>query len=360
MITKRTYNIAILPGDGIGPEVVAEAIKVLQAIGTMHNIEFNLNFADLGAVAIDKTGEALPAKTLQTCIEADAVLLGAIGDPRYDDPTLQVRPEQGLLRLRKALGLFCNVRPVRAYDSLLELSPLKRKYVAGADLVIYRELTGGIYFGEQGRKENNSYAYDVCGYHIHEIERIVRLAFEAARLRKNRVTLVDKANVLESSRLWREVFNEIKKEFEDVETNYVLVDNAAMQMILNPCAFDVIVTSNIFGDIISDEASVICGSLGMLPSASLGVEHSLFEPVHGSYPAAAGKNIANPLATILSVALMLRHLGIEIGALQIEEAVAHCLEESFLTEDLCIDKSEACSCSEVGDAVATALRVPVV
>jgi len=360
MKTKKTFNIAVLPGDGIGPEVVAEALKVLEAVGKIHDIQFDLNYADLGAVAIDKTGEALPAKTLQTCMEADAVLLGAIGDPRYDDPKLKVRPEQGLLGLRKALGLFCNVRPVRAYENLLELSPLKRKHVAGADLVIYRELTGGIYFGEQGREKNNTYAYDVCGYHRHEIERIVKLAFEAARLRKNRVTLVDKANVLESSRLWREVFDEMKTDFQDVETNYVLVDNATMQLILNPCAFDVVVTSNIFGDIISDEASVICGSLGMLPSASLGVEHGLFEPVHGSYPAAAGKNIANPLATILSVALMLRHLGIEAGALQVEEAVAHCLEESFLTEDLCIDKSKACSCSEVGDAVATALRVPVV
>ena len=225
---------------------------------------------------------------------------------------------------------------------------------------IYRELTGGIYFGEQGRKENNTYAYDICGYHIHEIERIVKLAFESARLRKNRVTLVDKANVLETSRMWREVFDSYSKEYSDVNTDHVLVDNATMQLILNPARFDVIVTSNIFGDILSDEASVLCGSLGLLPSASLGVEHGLFEPVHGSYPSAAGKNTANPMATILSVALMLRHLGIEAGALQIEEAVAHCMEESFLTEDLCVDTSKACSCSEVGDAVATALRVPVV
>ncbi len=358
MIEKK-FTIAVLPGDGIGPEVIAEAVKVLKAVGSIHNITFELKYADMGAVAIDKHGVPLPKDTMQICMEADAVLLGAIGDPKYDDPSLTVRPEQGLLSLRKALGLFCNVRPVRAYDALLELSPLKRKYVSGADLVIYRELTGGIYFGEQGRKHNNTYAYDVCGYHIHEIERIVKLAFEAARLRRSKVTLVDKANVLESSRLWREVFNTMKKEYTDVNTDYVLVDNAAMQMIQNPSSFDVIVTSNIFGDIISDEASVICGSLGMLPSASLGEEHGLFEPVHGSYPSAAGKNIANPLAAILSAALMLRHLGVEAGALQIEEAVAHCMEESFLTEDLCIDKSKACSCSEVGEAVATALRVPV-
>jgi len=357
---EKKFTIAVLPGDGIGPEVVEQGIKVLKAIGTIYDIHFELQYEDIGAIAIDERGEALPKKTLKTCMDADAVLLGAIGDPRYDDPKLKVRPEQGLLSLRKSLGLFCNVRPVRAYENLLEFSPLKRKYVSGSDLVIYRELTSGIYFGEQGRKDNNTFAYDICGYHIYEIERIVKLAFEAARLRKNKVTLVDKANVLESSRMWREVFNEIRKDYTDVDTNYVLVDNAAMQMITNPTSFDVIVTSNIFGDIISDEASVICGSLGMLPSASIGENHSLFEPVHGSYPAAAGKNIANPLATILSVALMLRHLGVEAGALQIEEAVAHCLEEKFLTEDLCLDKSKACTCSEVGDAVATAIRQPVV
>jgi len=358
MIVKK-YTIAVLPGDGIGPEVISEAVKVLNSVSVLHDIKFELQYADIGAVAIDKTGEALPKATLEICMNADAVLLGAIGDPRYDDPKMKVRPEQGLLSLRKALGLFCNVRPVQVYDSLLDLSPLKKEYVIGSDLVIYRELTGGIYFGEQGRSDNNTYAYDICGYHIHEIERIIRLAFEAARLRKNKVTLVDKANVLESSRMWREVFESFKDEYSDVDTDHVLVDNAAMQMIVNPARFDVIVTSNIFGDIISDEASVICGSLGMLPSASLGTEHGLFEPVHGSYPSAAGKNIANPLATILSVALMLRHLGLEVCALQIEEAVSHCLEESFLTEDLCIDKSKSCSCSEVGDAVATALRVPV-
>jgi 3-isopropylmalate dehydrogenase len=357
---EKKFTIAVLPGDGIGPEVIKQAIKVLKPIGAIYDIHFDLQYADIGAVAIDKRGEALPKATLQTCMNADAVLLGAIGDPRFDDPKLKVRPEQGLLSLRKSLGLFCNVRPVRAYENLLDLSPLKRQYVSGSDLVIYRELTGGIYFGEQGRKDNNTYAYDVCGYHIHEIERIVKLAFEAARLRKSKVTLVDKANVLESSRMWREVFEGLSKDYADVQTDYVLVDNAAMQLITNPAKFDVIVTSNIFGDIISDEASVICGSLGMLPSASIGDQYSLFEPVHGSYPAAAGKNIANPLATILSVALMLRHLDVEAGALQIEEAVAHCLEEGFLTEDLCIDKSKACTCSEVGDAVASAIRQPVV
>lgn len=357
---KKKYTIAVLPGDGIGPEVVAEGIKVLKAVGILHDIEFGLQYADMGGVAIDRTGKALPKSTLDICMHADAVLLGAIGDPKFDDPSLKVRPEQGLLAIRKAMGLFCNVRPVKAYESLLNLSPLKKEYVAGSDLVIYRELTGGIYFGEQGRKDNNTYAYDICGYHIHEIERIVRLAFEAAQLRKNKVTLVDKANVLESSRMWREVFETIQKEYPDVNTDHVLVDNAAMQMIVNPTRFDVIVTSNIFGDIISDEASVICGSLGMLPSASLGEEHGLFEPVHGSYPSAAGKNVANPLATILSVGLMLRYLGLEACALQIEEAVAHCLEESFLTEDLCMDTSKVCTCSEVGDAVATALRIPVV
>ena len=356
---KNIYNIAVLPGDGIGPEVVAQAVKVLHSISEMHQVNFDLQYADLGAVAIDKTGKALPDDTLKKCMEADAVLLGAIGDPRYDDPSLSVRPEQGLLAIRKAMGLFCNVRPVKAYNSLLGLSPLKESYVKGADLVIYRELTGGIYFGEQGRKEDGNYAYDICGYHKYEIERIVRLAFKAARLRRNKVTLVDKANVLESSRLWREVFNEVKSGFVDVDTNYVLVDNAAMQMILNPVEFDVIVTSNIFGDIISDEASVICGSLGLLPSSSIGEGHALFEPVHGSYPSAAGKNIANPLAMILSMAMMLRHLGMGAAATDVEKGVQRCMDSLILTEDLCADKSEAYSCSAVGDAVVKAMLVQV-
>jgi len=357
---KSTYNIAVLPGDGIGPEVIAEAVKVLKSVEESHQVTFNLQYADLGALAIDKTGHALPEETLKICKEADAVLLGAIGDPRYDDPSLAVRPEQGLLAIRKALGLYCNVRPVKAYNALLGLSPLKESYIKGADLVIYRELTGGIYFGEQGRKEDGNYAYDICGYHKNEIDRILRLAFQAARLRRNKVTLVDKANVLESSRLWREVFNEVKTEFKDVETNYVLVDNAAMQMILNPVEFDVIVTSNIFGDIISDEASVICGSLGLLPSASIGEEHGLFEPVHGSYPSAAGKDIANPLATILSAAMMLRYLGMSHAASDVEAAVATCMERYCLTEDLCLDKSTAKACSVVGDAVVDALLIPTV
>jgi 3-isopropylmalate dehydrogenase len=330
VLAKR---IAVLPGDGIGPEVCNEAIKVLEAVSERFGHHFELNVQLMGACAIDATGDPLPDATLQACFEADAILLGAIGDPKYDnDPSAKVRPEQGLLRLRKSLGLFANIRPVTAYDVLLEYSPLKPDRIAGADMLIYRELTGGIYFGEKGRTAEG--AYDNCFYSKEEIVRIAHLAFQSATSRRNKLTLVDKANVLETSRLWREVVQQIAPEYPTVAVDYLFVDNAAMQMILNPRQFDVILTENMFGDIISDEASVIAGSLGLLPSASIGATAALFEPIHGSYPQAKGKGIANPIATILSVAMMLEHFGMLEEADLVKEAVDYTLEKNVLTPEL--------------------------
>ncbi|MGB0444242.1 MAG: 3-isopropylmalate dehydrogenase [Flavobacteriaceae bacterium] len=306
-------QIAVLPGDGIGPEIVQEAVKVLDAVAVKFGHEFTYTYADMGAVAIDKTGQPLPEATLKVSLESDAVLFGAIGDPKYDnDPTAKVRPEQGLLAIRKALGLFTNIRPVKTFDALLHQSPLKEERVKGTDFVMYRELTGGIYFGEKTLSEDQNTASDLCEYTRAEIERIAHLAFAAARKRRNILTLIDKANVLESSRLWRRVVTELHQaEYSDVELRFLFVDNAAMQMILAPSQFDVILTSNLFGDIISDEGSVIGGSIGLLPSASVGAMHALFEPIHGSFPQGAGKGIANPIAMILSAAMMLTHFDMD-------------------------------------------------
>jgi len=278
-------NIAVLAGDGIGPEVTQQAVKVLNAIAERYEHHFFYKSAEVGAIAIDKTGDPLPKTTLDLCLNADAVLFGAIGHPKYDnDPSAKVRPEQGLLRLRKGLGLFANIRPVATYSSLLHLSPLRPERVKGADFVIFRELTGGIYFGEKERGETS--ASDLCVYHKFEIERIARLAFAAAMRRRKKLTLVDKANVLETSRLWREVVQQMASEYPEVAVDYMFVDNAAMQMIQWPTQFDVVLTENMFGDILSDEASVIAGSMGLLPSASIGENTALFEPIHGSYPQA--------------------------------------------------------------------------
>ncbi|OEK00972.1 3-isopropylmalate dehydrogenase [Roseivirga sp. 4D4] len=345
-------NIGMLPGDGIGPEVVMEARKVLDAIAERHGHTFVYEYGDVGAIAIDKAGEPLPDETLRTCEQSDAFLFGAIGDPKYDnDPSAKVRPEQGLLKLRKSLGLFANIRPVTAYDSLIHMSPLKTEKILGVDMVVYRELTGGIYFGEKGRTEDG--AFDHCTYSNYEIDRIAHLAFQAAEHRSKRVTLVDKANVLETSRLWRERVTEIAKEYPAIELDCMFVDNAAMQMIQNPKHFDVILTENMFGDIISDEASVIGGSLGLLPSASVGEKTAMFEPIHGSYPQAAGKNIANPLATILSAAMMLDHLGLVNEAIEIRQAVNASLRNGMVTEDLA--KSEGYGTDRVGDFIANCI-----
>lgn len=328
-------NITVIEGDGIGPEVTRQAVKVLNAVAAAFHHEFHYSYQLMGAVAIDQTGEPLPAATIQSCLDTDAVLFGAIGHPKYDnDPQAKVRPEQGLLALRKTLQLFANIRPVSTYAGLQHLSPLKAKQLEGVDMVIYRELTGGIYFGEKTRAADDSSASDLCSYTHEEIERIARPAFEAARKRKKKLTLVDKANVLETSRLWRKIVQGIAAEYTDVTTEYMFVDNAAMQLIINPAQFDIILTENMFGDILSDEASVLSGSLGLLPSASVGKGTALFEPIHGSYPQAAGKDIANPIGSILSAAMMLDYFDLHAEAALIREAVEWSLGNGFVTRDI--------------------------
>ena len=305
----------------------------------------------MGACAIDATGNPLPEETLDICEASDAILFGAIGHPKYDnDPSAKVRPEQGLLRLRKSLGLFCNVRPVKAYEELLDNSPLKREIISGADMSIYRELTGGIYFGEKNLSDDGQVASDGCSYSIEEIARIAHLAFKEAQKRRKKVTLVDKANVLETSRLWRKTVTKIAQEYPDIILDFLFVDNAAMQMILNPKQFDVILTENLFGDIISDEASVIGGSIGLLASASVGKDNALFEPIHGSFPQAAGKDIANPLASILSAAMLLKHLHLYEEANMVEKAVEKSLELNFTTQD--INSENPFGTAKVGDFIA--------
>lgn len=346
------FKIAVLPGDGIGPEIVEQAVKVLQAIAEKHQHEFAFAEAPVGASAIDQTGNPYPDETHAVCMDSDAVLFGAIGDPKYDnDPKAKVRPEQGLLAMRKKLGLYANIRPVATFPSLIHKSPLRKDLVEGADFVVIRELTGGIYFGEpRGRSEDGEKAYDTCVYTKDEVRRIVDLAYDYARKRSHRLTVVDKANVLASSRLWRETVQEMVPQNKDVEVDYMFVDNAAMQIIQWPKKFDVMVTENMFGDILSDEASVITGSLGLLPSASVGVHTSVYEPIHGSYPQAAGKNIANPLATILSAAMLLDGLDLTTEAQAVRDAVALSMEEGIVTED--IAEGEAHSTSDVGDWIA--------
>ena len=346
----NTFQIAVLAGDGIGPEVVAQARKVLDAVGERFGHKFEYIPALVGAVAIDATGDPLPQATLDVCLAADAILFGAIGDPKYDnDPKATVRPEQGLLRLRKALGLYANLRPVTIFPSLRHLAPLREDRLEGVDMLIVRELTGGIYFGEKGRPTPQS-AYDICSYSREEIERIAHVAFAQARIRRGKLTLVDKANVLETSRLWRETIRDMQKDYPDVSVDFLFVDNAAMQLILSPAQFDVILTENMFGDILSDESSVLAGSLGLLPSSSIGAHTALFEPIHGSYPQAAGKDIANPLATILSGAMLLDHLKLLAEATVVREAVAQVLAKGLGTPDL--HPAVLCSCSEMGDIVA--------
>jgi 3-isopropylmalate dehydrogenase len=328
-------NIAVIEGDGIGPEVTRQSVKVLDAIAEKFGHEFNYSYCLMGAIAIDKTGTPLPQETIDICLDSDAILFGAIGHPKYDnDPTAKVRPEQGLLGLRKALQLFANIRPVSTYPSLHHLSPLKTKNIEGVDFVIYRELTGGIYFGKKETNAEGNYAVDECSYSTPEIERIAHLAFQSAQKRRKKLTLVDKANVLETSRLWRKVVKEIAAQYADVELDFLFVDNAAMQIILNPKQFDVILTENMFGDIISDEASVISGSLGLLPSASVGNRTALFEPIHGSYPQAAGKDIANPIGSILSAALLLEHFDMHTEAALLREAVDWTLANGFVSKDI--------------------------
>lgn len=350
------YKIALLPGDGIGPEIVDQAVKVLRAIGKKFNHTFEFTEAATGAAAIDKTGDPFPPETLKVCMDSDAVLFGAIGDPRYDnDPKARVRPEQGLLAMRKQLGLYANIRPVNTFESLIHKSPLRTDLVQGADFVVVRELTGGIYFGEpRGRSEDLKTAYDTSIYTRDEVQRIVKLGFEYAAKRRKKLTVVDKANVLATSRLWRETVQEMSPGYPDIEVDFMFVDNAAMQIIQWPGKFDVMVTENMFGDILSDEASVITGSLGLLPSASVGLHTSVFEPIHGSYPQAAGKDIANPLATVLSAAMLLE-IGLDLAAEAeaVREVVNLSLSEGVVTED--IAEGKAFKTSEVGDWLAARL-----
>src|SRR5690554_1173007 len=346
-------NIAVLAGDGIGPEIIREALKVTDAVCKKFGHELNYKHAITGACAIDEVGDPYPPETHQICLDSDAVLFGAIGDPKYDnDPKAKVRPEQGLLRMRKQLGLYANLRPVETFESLLHKSPLRQDLVKGANFMCIRELTGGIYFGEKGRSEDDNTAFDNCVYTREEIERILKLGFEYAMKRKKKLTIVDKANVLETSRLWRQIGQEMEPSYPEVTTEYMFVDNAAMRIIQWPTSFDVMVTENMFGDILTDEASVITGSLGLLPSASIGLHTSVFEPIHGSYPQAAGKNIANPIATVLSAAMMFEYAFelMDEGAI-IRKAVAASLEAGVVTEDIA-DSGKSYKTSEVGDWIA--------
>lgn len=347
-------KIALLAGDGIGPEIIREAVKVMNAVAAKYGHTFTYEEGLVGAVAIDATGDPYPDATHRICQEAGVVLFGAIGDPKYDnDPSAKVRPEQGLLRMRKSLGLFANIRPLVMFDSLADRSPIKREIVQGADFVCIRELTGGMYFGRpQGRSEDGNTAYDTCVYTREEIERILRLAFEQARGRRKKLTVVDKANVIATSRLWRQIAKEMGPQYPDVELEFMFVDNAAMQLIQWPTRFDVIVTENLFGDILTDEASVISGSLGMLPSASVGSEVALFEPIHGSYPQAAGKNIANPMATILSAAMLLEHLGLKTEGAAVRKAVDDAVRSGVVTEDIAEKGAKTYATTEVGDYIA--------
>jgi 3-isopropylmalate dehydrogenase len=349
--------IAVLPGDGIGPEVVDQARRVLAVIGEKWGHTFTLKDALIGGIAIDETGSALPPETLEVARAADAVLLGAVGGPKWDDPRAKVRPEQGLLAIRKALGLFANLRPVAVNPKLVHASPLRPELLAGVDMIVVRELTGGIYFGDKMRDGDR--ASDLCVYTVAEVERIVRTAARIARGRRKKLTSVDKANVLETSRLWREVTVRVmKEEFPDVALSHMLVDSCAMHLIRRPADFDVIVTENMFGDILTDEASMLAGSMGMLPSASLGEgKRGLYEPIHGSAPDIAGKGIANPYATILSLALLFRHsLGLEAEARAIDGAVAAAIDRGVLPGDLAPAGTAAAGTTAAGDAVLEALR----
>ena len=348
----KTYKIAVLKGDGIGPEIVNEAIKVLDAVAEKEGFNLEYNEYLIGGSAVDVFNNPCPDETIKGCLNSDAVLFGSIGGPKWDTMEKEKRPETGLLKLRKSLGLFANIRPAIIFDELINASTLKPEVIKGVDLEVVRELTGGIYFGEPRYKDDNK-AYNTMIYSREEIERIAKVAFEEARKRKKKVTSVDKANVLEVSELWREVVEEVHKNYEDVELEHMYVDNAAMQLIRDPKQFDVILTGNIFGDILSDEASMIVGSIGLLPSASIGGKVGLFEPIHGSAPDIAGQGIANPIATILSASMMLDYLGEENGAKRIKEAIKKVLSQGYRTKDIAnFDAKEVVTTEEMGSLIA--------
>ncbi|BFP43377.1 3-isopropylmalate dehydrogenase [Flavobacteriaceae bacterium GF1] len=345
-------TIALLAGDGIGPEVIDQAVKVSDAVSQKFGHNITWKPALMGAVAIDAVGEPYPDETHEICAGSDAVLFGAIGDPRFDNnPSAKVRPEQGLLKMRKALGLFANVRPTFTFPSLVDKSPLKRERIEGTDLIILRELTGGVYFGERGRHNEGNTAFDTMTYHRFEIERLAKKGFEMALKRGKKLCCVDKANVLEASRLWRETVQAMEKDYPEVEVTYEFVDAVAMRLIQWPKGYDVIITANLFGDILTDEASVISGSMGLMPSSSLGESVSLYEPIHGSYPQAAGKDIANPLATVLSAAMLFEDFDLKDEAKAIRDVVNKSLAEGIVTEDLA-NGAKAYKTSEVGDWLA--------
>jgi 3-isopropylmalate dehydrogenase len=357
----QVFHITVLPGDGIGPEVIAEALKVLKVIQDSGAATFSIREASFGGAAIDAVGSPLPDDTLAACLESDAVLLGAVGGPKWDNPQAKVRPEAGLLGLRKRLGVFANLRPVRAWPALVDASPVRREVVEGTDLLVVRELIGGLYFGKpRGRQERNRYTrvVDTLAYTSLEIERILHTAFRIAQGRRKLVTSVDKANVLTSSALWRELAIKVGKDYPDVTLEHALVDSMAMQLIRTPSRFDVLVMENLFGDILSDEAGVLAGSLGMLPSASLGTGRlGIYEPIHGSAPDIAGKGWANPLGTLLSVALMLRHsFSLEDNARAVESAVEQALDAGCRTRDIAAPGTPFLHTAEMGDEVVKRLR----
>ena len=348
------FNIALLAGDGIGPEVIDQAVKVSNAVAKKFGHEITWVPALTGAAAIDAFGEPYPDSTHEVCVNADAVLFGAIGHPKYDnDPSAKIRPEQGLLKMRKKLGLFANVRPTFTFPSLIDKSPLKRERIEGTDLVFLRELTGGIYFGEKGRRDGGETAFDNCVYTRAEVQRLAKKGFELAMTRSKKLCCVDKANVLETSRLWRETVQAMEKDYPEVKVSYEFVDAVAMRLVQWPNSYDVLITENLFGDILTDEASVISGSMGLMPSASVGTENQLFEPIHGSYPQATGLNIANPLATVLSAAMMFEMaLNLPEEGAAIRAVVNKALAEGMVTEDLA-DGGKSFGTKEVGDWLAT-------
>jgi 3-isopropylmalate dehydrogenase len=356
-VSSLKANIVLLPGDGIGPEVVSQATRVLESIGKSHSHDFQFSTRKIGGIAIDETGDPLPQETIDACLKCDAILLGAVGGPKWDDPNAKTRPEAGLLKIRKELGLFANLRPIITFPELLDASPLKREIIDGTDILFFRELTGGLYFGPSGTEtlpDGQQRSFSTAVYTTSEVERIVRMAATAARGRRKKVTMVDKANVLEASRLWRRVSAKIMaEEFSDLEYEVVLVDSMAMHLLSRPRSFDVVVTSNMFGDILTDEASMLPGSLGMLPSASLGSSGpGLYEPIHGSAPDIAGKGIANPLATILAAAMLLRHsLHLETEAQLIETAVRKVLAAGHRTADLVAKGTPSLSTTAITDCV---------
>ena len=360
------YSITVLPGDGIGPEVVAEAVKVLNAVGNRFGHTFDTSYGRVGGNAIDEFGTPLPDETVEMCGETDGILFGAVGGPKWDDPRAPTRPEDGILAIRKSLGLFANLRPVKVYPQLVNSSPIKPHLLEGVDMIIVRELTGGLYFAKPKKRWDTSRGrrgVDTLKYTEQEIERIVRVGFELAQARRKRLTSVDKANVLETGRLWREIATEVAEDYPDVELEHILVDAASMQLISNPAHFDVIVAENTFGDILTDEASVLAGSMGMLPSASLsGLPKSngrgrrpvsLYEPIHGSAPDIAGQGIANPIGTILSMASMLRYsLGLDDEAEAVEQSVEGVLAEGYRTPDIAGDGGEVYGTTEMGGVIA--------